>query len=149
MPLYVDACALAKRYLQEGRSTQRMKEITGRSSRWGGLMVSSFVEIEVASAIAKAARQYGNPFGRREALRAVPRTVDEFQRAYRSGAFTIVAADDVAVDAGIAELRTHPEHEIGAVGAAGVRHCGSRPLRRREGAWPRRPQSGLRGCGAA
>jgi len=114
MPLYVDACALAKRYLHEGRSSQRMKEITGRSSRWGGLIVSSFVEIEVASAIAKAARQYGNPFGRHEALRAVPKTVDEFQRAYRSGAFTIVSADEGIMDAGIAELRNNPEHEIGA-----------------------------------
>ncbi|HEX8907491.1 MAG TPA: type II toxin-antitoxin system VapC family toxin [Longimicrobiaceae bacterium] len=112
--LYLDACALAKRYLHEGRSSQRMKEITGRSKRWGGLIVSSFVEIEVASAIAKAAREYRNPLGRDEALRAVPRTVDDFQRAYRSGAFTIVRADDAIVDAGIRELRTRPQQEIGA-----------------------------------
>lgn len=42
MPLFLDACALAKRYLQEGRSSQRMKEITGRARKWGGLFVSSF-----------------------------------------------------------------------------------------------------------
>lgn len=114
MPLFIDASALAKRYLHEGRSSQRMKEITGRSKRWGGLIVSSFIEIEVASAIAKAARESGNPLGRGASLRAVPRTVDEFQRAYRSGAFTIVPADDAVVKAGIAELRSHPHHEIGA-----------------------------------
>jgi len=61
MPLFLDACALAKRYLREGRSTSRMQAITGRPKRWGGLVVSSFVEIEVVSAIAKAAREYGNP----------------------------------------------------------------------------------------
>jgi predicted nucleic acid-binding protein len=114
MSLFIDACALAKRYLHEGRSTQRMKEITGRSKRWGGLVVSSFIEIEVVSAIAKAARERGNPIERGESLRSVPRTVDEFQRAYRSGAFTIVPAHDAVVQAGIAELRLHPHHEIGA-----------------------------------
>ncbi|HSU12996.1 type II toxin-antitoxin system VapC family toxin [Longimicrobium sp.] len=114
MSLFIDACALAKRYLPEGRSSQRMKEIMGRSRRWGGLVVSSFIEIEVVSAIAKAAREFGNPLGRNAALREVPRTVDAFQRAYRSGAFTIVDADDAIVQAGIAELRSHPQHEIGA-----------------------------------
>jgi len=57
--LHQHASALAKRYLREGRSTMRMKEITGRPKRWGGLFVSSFVEIEVVSAIAKEAREFG------------------------------------------------------------------------------------------
>ena len=112
--LYLDACALAKRYLQEGRSSQRMREITGRSRRWGGLIVSDLVEIEVASAIARSAREYRNPLGRQEALRLVPKTVDEFQRTYRGGAFTVVRADDALVQAGIAQLKRNPQHEIGA-----------------------------------
>ncbi len=112
--LFLDACALVKRYLHEGISSQRMKEVTGRPVRWGGLVVSEFVEIEVVSGIAKSAREYRNPLGRGEALRLVPKTVDEFQRAFRSGAFTIVHADEALVQAGIAELRRNPQHEIGA-----------------------------------
>lgn len=94
MPLFLDACALAKRYLQEGRSTQTMKEITGRPSRWGGLFVSSFIEIEVVSAICKSARNYP-PHGRRAALAAIPSVVAGFRRELRlSRAFTIIGADD-------------------------------------------------------
>jgi hypothetical protein len=52
MPLFLDACAFAKRYLNEGTSTQRMRQITGRFDRWGGFVVSSFIEPEVISAFA-------------------------------------------------------------------------------------------------
>lgn len=114
MPLFLDACALAKRYLHEGRSSTTMKEVTGRPKRWGGLFVSSFVEIEVASSIAKAAREYGNPFGRPDALKAVPRTVDGFLQDYRSGAFNIVKIDPRLMQDAISQLRSNPEMSIGA-----------------------------------
>ena len=114
MPLFLDACALAKRYLHEGRSSSRMQTITGRPKRWGGLIVSSFIEIEVVSSIAKAAREYPNPFGRAEAIKDVPRTVDTFLRDYRSGVFTVIQASEDIHAAAIGELRDHPRHSIGA-----------------------------------
>jgi predicted nucleic acid-binding protein len=117
MPLFLDACALAKRYLREGRSTSRMQTITGRPKRWGGLFVSSFIEIEVVSAIAKAAREYGNPMERPRALREVPRTVDTFLKEYHSGAFDIVVQSEDILRAGIATLRAQPHHAIGAADA--------------------------------
>lgn len=117
MPLFLDACALAKPYLDEGRSTSRMRSVMGRPKRWGGLFVSSLTEIEVVSAIAKAAREYGNPFERPAALKRVPRTVDSFLKDYRSGAFDIVEQDRNLVQAGIGELRGKPQHSIGAADA--------------------------------
>jgi predicted nucleic acid-binding protein len=117
MPLFLDACALAKRYLREGRSTSRMRTITGRPKRWDGLFVSSFIEIEVVSAIAKAAREYGNPMERPRLLREVPRTVDGFLEEYHSGAFDIVHQTDDLVRAAIGELRGKPHHSIGAADA--------------------------------
>jgi predicted nucleic acid-binding protein len=94
-----------------------MRTITGRPKRWGGLFVSSFIEIEVVSAIAKAAREYGNPMERPNLLRAVPQTVDVFLKEYRSGAFDIVGQSDDLVRAGIRELRGKPHHSIGAADA--------------------------------
>jgi predicted nucleic acid-binding protein len=117
MPLFLDACALAKRYLREGRSTSRMQSITGRPKRWGGLLVSSFVEIEVVSAIAKGAREYGNPMLRAQMLGEVPRTVDLFLKDYRSGAFDVVDQTDEIVRAGIGNLRGKPHQSIGAADA--------------------------------
>ena len=58
MPLFLDACALAKRYLREGESSRRMQKITGRFDRWGGFVVSSIIEPEVISAFAKYARAH-------------------------------------------------------------------------------------------
>jgi predicted nucleic acid-binding protein len=94
-----------------------MRRVTGRPDRWGGLFVSSFIEIEVVSAIAKAAREYGNPMERPRALREVPRTVDSFLKEYRSGAFDIVDQSEDIVRAGIGELRGRPHHSIGAADA--------------------------------
>jgi hypothetical protein len=39
MPLFLDACAFAKRYLDEGESSERMREITGRFNDWGGFVI--------------------------------------------------------------------------------------------------------------
>jgi predicted nucleic acid-binding protein len=94
-----------------------MRAITGRPKRWGGLFVSSFIEIEVVSAIAKAAREYGNPMERPSLLRAVSQTVDVFLKEYRSGAFDIVGQTDDIVRTGINELRSKPHHSIGAADA--------------------------------
>jgi predicted nucleic acid-binding protein len=117
MPLFLDACALAKRYLSEGRSSSRMRTITSRPKRWDGLFVSSFIEIEVVSAIAKAAREYGNPMERPRALRKVPETVDNFLKDYHSGVFDVIDQTDDIVRAGIGELRDKPHNEIGAADA--------------------------------
>ncbi|HEX2081327.1 MAG TPA: type II toxin-antitoxin system VapC family toxin [Longimicrobium sp.] len=114
MPLFLDACALAKRYLHEGKSSTTMKAVTGRPERWGGLFVSSFVEIEVVSSIAKAAREYGNPYGRADALKAVSRTVGGFLNEYRGGAFNIVELNPRLMGSSINQLREHPEMNIGA-----------------------------------
>ncbi|HKP76074.1 MAG TPA: type II toxin-antitoxin system VapC family toxin [Longimicrobiaceae bacterium] len=94
-----------------------MKEITGRPKRWGGLFVSSFVEIEVVSAIAKEAREYGNPMLRPQLLREVPQRVDGFLRDYASGAFDVIPQSDEIVRAGIGTLRNEPHHQIGAADA--------------------------------
>lgn len=91
-----------------------MKAVTSRPKRWGGFFVSSFVEIEVVSSIAKAGRDYGNPFGRADALKAVARTVDGFLEDYRTGAFNIVEVDPQLMSAAINQLRNHPEMNIGA-----------------------------------
>ena len=116
MPVYLDACALAKRYLQEGRSSQTMKFITSRPKNWGGLVVSTFAEVEVVSAIAKAARSI-SAFQQADALRALSRTVATFLADYRSGAFATVDLTKQIVEAAIDELRSNPTHEIGAADA--------------------------------
>ncbi|HET7233452.1 MAG TPA: type II toxin-antitoxin system VapC family toxin [Longimicrobium sp.] len=90
-----------------------MKSITSRPKIWGGLVVSSFVEIEVVSAIAKAARSIP-VFQQAEALRTVGRTVGTFLSDYRSGAFSTVALTPEILYAAIDELRTSPKDEIGA-----------------------------------
>jgi predicted nucleic acid-binding protein len=113
MPIFLDACAIAKRYLQEGRSSQTMRWIISRPRNWGGLIVSSFVEIEVASAIAKAARSTPR-WQQDEMVRAVPRTVGSFVSEYRSGAFSTIDLTPEVLKAGVEELTSNPLHEIGA-----------------------------------
>lgn len=129
MPLFLDACALAKRYLREGRGSSRMQAITGRPERWGGLLVSSFVEIEVVSAIAKEARDYGNPMLRPQMLREVPRTVDLFLKDDRSGVFDVIEQTDEIVRAGIGTLRSEPQHAIGAADAIHLATALKAPVR--------------------
>ena len=114
MPLFLDACALAKRYLQEGKSTTTRRIITGRSRHWGGLFVSSFVEIEVVSAIAKGAREHPNPLLRKDALARVPQSVGIFRRDYTSGGLQVLRATAEIERAAIDELTRRPQHSIGA-----------------------------------
>jgi predicted nucleic acid-binding protein len=115
MPIFLDACALAKRYIQEGESSRRMRQITGRFDRWGGLVVSSLIEPEVISAFGKYARAqapHQTHFFSRH-----PRVVDTLRRDLSDVAFTIVPVTDDEVEAAADLLRAHPEYSIGAADA--------------------------------
>jgi predicted nucleic acid-binding protein len=91
-----------------------MKEITGRPSRWGGLFVSSFIEVEVVSAICKSARNYP-PQYRHAALAAIPNVVSGFRRELRlSRAFTIVKLDDAVSQSAMDLLMRMNTREFGA-----------------------------------
>ena len=115
MALFLDACALAKRYLQEGESSRRMRRITGRFDRWGGFVVSSLIEPEVISAFGKYARaQAPNeaPF-----FKAHRQVVDMFRRDLSRTTFTIIPVTDEEVEAAADLLRAHPQYSIGAADA--------------------------------
>jgi predicted nucleic acid-binding protein len=114
MPLYLDACAFAKRYLNEGTSTERMRDITGRFNRWGGFVVSSFVEPEVISAFAKHARNTEHPNLRAHYLKKHPAVVESFRRDLSKAAFTIVPLSDELMEDAANLLKGHPEYDIGA-----------------------------------
>ncbi len=115
MPLFLDACAFAKRYLHEGESTRRMREITGRFDRWGGFVVSSIVEPEVISALAKFARAQEQH--QEHYYRLHPRVVDTFRRDLSRGEFDIIPVTDDEIEAAADLLRAHPEYAIGAADA--------------------------------
>jgi predicted nucleic acid-binding protein len=115
MPLFLDACALAKRYIPEGESTRRMQKITGRFDRWGGFIVSSLIEPEVISAFGKYARARApneSHFYRNHA-----RVVDAFRRDLSRAFVTIIPVTDEEVEAAADLLRAHPEYAIGAADA--------------------------------
>ena len=113
MPLYLDACALAKRYLQEGRSTQTMKTITGRPHRWGGLIVSDFIEVEVVSALAKAVRKLPDHV-REQGFRNFPKIVDGFRREYENGTLNVVESVPTLLGRARELLVKRPIDDIGA-----------------------------------
>lgn len=115
MPLFLDACALAKRYLHEGESTRRMQQITGRFDRWGGFVVSSLVEPEVISAFAKHARAQAPHQAHYYALH--PGVVEAFRRDLSRASFTIVPFTEDEVEAAADLLKAHPEYSIGAADA--------------------------------
>jgi predicted nucleic acid-binding protein len=115
MALFLDACALAKRYLNEGESSRRMKRITGRFDRWGGFVVSSLIEPEVISAFGKYAR--GKTPHDTHYYKLHPQVVDSFRRDLSNPAFTIVPVTDDEVEAAADLLRAHPEYSIGAADA--------------------------------
>jgi uncharacterized protein YwqG/predicted nucleic acid-binding protein len=112
MPIFLDACALAKRYLHEGESTLRMRRITSRFEGWGGFVVSSLIEPEVISALGKYARAKASHAA--HYYRLHPRVVDTFRRDLSHPAFTIVPVTDDEVEAAADLLRAHPEYRIGA-----------------------------------
>jgi predicted nucleic acid-binding protein len=115
MPLFLDACALAKRYIPEGESTRRMQQITGRFDRWGGFIVSSLIEPEVISAFGKYARAQ-TPH-EVHYYRNHPRIVNAFRRDLSLPTFTIIPVTDEEVEAAADLLRAHPEYAIGAADA--------------------------------
>ncbi len=111
MPLFLDACALAKRYLPE-HGSRRVKEITGRFDGWGGFVVSNFIELEVASALTKYAREHPNYST--ELLRRHSTVVDQFRKELSRASFTIVSVDDELLERASALLRRCPEYAIHA-----------------------------------
>lgn len=115
MPLFLDACAFAKRYLHEGESTRKMREITGRFDRWGGFVVSSLIEPEVISALGKYAR--GRAPHQEHYYRLHPRIVDTFRRDLSRAFVTIIPVTDEEIEAAADLLRAHPEYAIGAADA--------------------------------
>jgi predicted nucleic acid-binding protein len=115
MPIFLDACALAKRYLHEGESTRRMRQITGRFDRWGGFIVSSLIEPEVISAFAKYAR--AKEPHQAHYYKLHPRVVDALRRDLSQPGFTIIPVTDDEVEAAANLLRAHPEYAIGAADA--------------------------------
>lgn len=112
MPLFLDACAFAKRYLHEGESTRKMREITGHFDRWGGFFVSSLIEPEVISAFGKYARAQGPH--QTHYYKLHPRVVDAFRRDLSRPAFTIIPVTDDEIEMAADLLRAHPEYAIGA-----------------------------------
>lgn len=115
MPIFLDACALAKRYLHEGESTRRMRQITGRFDRWGGFVVSSLIEPEVISAFGKYARAKAPHEAHYYQLHA--RVVDALRRDLSGSGVTILPVTDDEVEAAADLLRAHPEYRIGAADA--------------------------------
>jgi predicted nucleic acid-binding protein len=115
MPLFLDACALAKRYLHEGDSTRKMRDITGRFDRWGGFVVSSLIEPEVISALGKYART--RVPHQEHYYKLHPRVVDSFRRDLSLPVFTIVPVTDEEIEAAADLLKAHPEYAIGAADA--------------------------------
>ena len=113
MPLFLDACALAKRYIPEGESTRRMQQITSRFDRWGGFVVTSIVEPEVISAFAKYARSWASPH-RLHYFAQHPHVVNAFRRDLSRAAFTIVPVTDEEIERAADVLKAHPEYDIGA-----------------------------------
>lgn len=114
MPLFVDACALAKRYLPEGRSSQVMKEMVNRSRRWGGLVVSTFIEPEVVSAMARYVREKPTVDQKALARQDHPKLVRTFRSEYTSTAFYRVDPSEDIIRSATVLLRDNPEWSIGA-----------------------------------
>ena len=111
MPLFLDACALAKRYLPE-HGSRRVKDIIGRLDGWGGFVVSSFIELEVLGALARYAREHPNYSA--QLLQRHPAVVDRFRKELSRSAFTIISVDDDVVERASDLLRQHPEYAIHA-----------------------------------
>lgn len=115
MPLFLDASALAKGYLQEGRSTQRMKDVLGRPLKlWGGLVASGLIEPEVVSALAKQVRE-----SRGEIQKTMEQRLPHVVRAFRLGlsAIDIVVPDEHICRFAATQLRDNPHWEIGGADA--------------------------------
>lgn len=115
MPLFLDACALAKRYTMEGHSTQTMNEVLGRSGDWGGLIASHLIVTEVTSVLTKKIREA--PTAHRPILRQrLAATVLRLRRDYHDYIDGFPLEPHILHRA-TALLRDNPEYEIGAADA--------------------------------
>lgn len=117
MPLFLDACAFAKRYLEEGASTERMREITGRFEDWSGLLVSNYVEPEVVSALAKRTRERSKRIITARLLRGHRAAVAAFRGDLSTAAFTIVPVTHGLVREAANLLDQRPDYNISAADA--------------------------------
>ena len=117
MPLFLDACAFVKRYVNEGMSTERMREITGRFDDWSGLLVSSFVEPEVVSAIAGHTRGRMRRTITPRLLRKHRAMVKAFRRDLSTEAVGIVPLTIGLITEAANLLDLHPDYNISAADA--------------------------------
>ncbi|HEV7588872.1 MAG TPA: type II toxin-antitoxin system VapC family toxin [Longimicrobium sp.] len=117
MPLFLDASALAKRYLPEGISSQTVKEVVSRSSEWGGSVVSAIIRPEVVSAVAAKVRGNSLPVQRRAALTRMPAVVAAFHREYGNQTFRILPVTEVILDDAARLIAAKPTLNIGAADA--------------------------------
>jgi predicted nucleic acid-binding protein len=117
MPLFLDASALAKRYLPEGSSSQIVKEVVSRSSEWGGSVVSAIIMPEVVSAVAAKVRGNSFPVQRRTALARMRAIVAAFHREYGNQAFHILPVTEVILDDAARLIAANPMLNIGAADA--------------------------------
>jgi len=132
MPLFLDASALVKRYLPEGRSSQNIKDILGRSRLWGGLAVSNLVLPEVVSAMGAYVRKCVGE-QKRQARSQHVRMARGFREEYERGSFNIVRLTDDLLMQGTSLLERHPEW---AIGGADALHLASALALRKHGAPP-------------
>jgi len=86
--------------------------MTGRFDRWGGLIVSSFIELEVVSSLAKYAREHPNYSA--HLLTKHADTVNYFRRELSRPGFTIVRLDEDLLEEASDFLKGHPEYAIHA-----------------------------------
>ena len=112
MPLFLDACALAKRYLREQGSSRRMTEMMSRFDQWGGFVVSSFIELEVVSALARFAREHPNYSV--DLLQRHAYVVDQFRKDLSRAAFRIIWMNQDMLEEASELLKRHPEYAIHA-----------------------------------
>ncbi|HKP75431.1 MAG TPA: type II toxin-antitoxin system VapC family toxin [Longimicrobiaceae bacterium] len=113
MPLFLDACAFVKRYLDEGVSTERMQDISGRFKDWGGFVVSGFVEPEMVAAFTKHARQKSSGTLHARSRRAHAKVLAAFRQDFASDAFSVVPLSRTVASEAAILLEAHPEYTIG------------------------------------
>jgi len=113
MPLFLDACAFVKRYIDEGVSTTRMKEISSRFKDWGGFVVSGFVEPEMIATFTRHARNKSSGRLHARSRRAHAKVIAAFRDDFATDALTVVELNGTVAADAAALLEAHPEYTIG------------------------------------
>lgn len=88
-----------------------MREMTSRFDRWGGFIVSSFIELEVISAFARYAREHPNAA---HMLAQHAAAVEYFRKELSRRAFTIMPLSDDHVTEAADFMKLHPGYAIHA-----------------------------------